>query len=101
MLKEYKSKKIMLTILEQRWKQYEKLIDIIKKMCLNAIKYKISNESVQDYVGHLYQILDKIENFKQLHIFIYNLLDDNDLYNNVVKFYEIIGDKSKCVLLFR
>jgi hypothetical protein len=101
MLKESESKKIMLMIFELKWKQYQKLIDIIKKLCLNAIKYKISNESVQNYVKNLYQILDKIDNFKQLHTFIYRLLDDKELYDNVVKFYEIIGDRSKCVILFR
>lgn len=101
MLKEPESKKIMLTIFEKNWKQYEKLIDIIQKLCLNVNKHKLSNKSVQKYVDELYKVLNKIHNFKQLHKFIYKLLEERVLYNRVVKFYEILSDKSKCVLLFK
>jgi hypothetical protein len=101
MLKEPESKKIMLTIFEKNWKQYEKLIDIIQKLCLNVNKHKLSNKSVQKYVDDLYKVLNKIHNYKQLHKFIYKLLEERVLYNRVVKFYEILSDKSKCVLLFK
>ena len=101
MLKEAESKKIMLTIFEKNWKQYEKLIDIIKKLCLNVNKHKLSNKSVQKYVDELYKVLNKIHNFKQLHTFIYKLLEERVLYNRVVKFYEILSNRSKCVLLFK
>jgi len=101
MLKEGESKKIMLTIFEKNWKQYEKLIDIIQKLCLNVNKHKLSNKSVQKYVDELYKVLNKIHNYKQLHKFIYKLLEERVLYNRVVKFYEILSDKSKCVLLFK
>lgn len=101
MLKNPESKKVMLVIIETKWKQYEKLIDIIKKLCLNIIDHKLSNKSVQDYVKKLYKSLNKIQTYKQLHKFIYKLLDEKQLYERVVKFYEILSDRSKCVLLFR
>lgn len=101
MLKEAESKKIMLTIFEKNWKQYEKLIDIIQKLCLNVNKHKLSNKSVQKYVDELYKVLNKIHNYKQLHKFIYKLLEERVLYNRVVKFYEILSNRSKCVLLFK
>jgi len=101
MLKEGESKKIMLTIFEKNWKQYEKLIDIIQKLCLNVNKHKLSNKSVQKYVDELYKVLNKIHNYKQLHKFIYKLLEERVLYNRVVKFYEILSNRSECVLLFK
>ncbi len=101
MLKNPESKKIMLTIFEKNWKQYEKLIDIIQKLCLNIINHKLSNKSVQKYVDDLYEVLNRIHNFRQLHTFFYKLLEERTLYNKVVKFYEILSNRSKCVLLFK
>ena len=101
MLKKDDSKKVMLIILKKNWLQYKKLIEIIKKICLNIINNKLSNVLLQTYANNLYIVLNKIKNYKKLNNFIYKLLNERILYNRIIKFYEILSNKSKCILLFK
>ncbi len=100
-LKEPQNKIALLIVFKQNWSQYHKLIKIIKDICLRIIKYQLSNIMIQKFTIKLYKSLDKIKSPIDLHKFIYQLLNDKNLYHKVIQFYGLLSDRTKCIILLR
>ena len=88
-------------VLPMYWDEVVILLHILKTLAMRIVNEKLSNKNIQDYSANLYQVLNKIDSPNKLYDFIYKLIDEKSLYNRLVKFYEILTDKTQCMKLFK
>ena len=101
LLKKKDSKKALLNIIEMKWSEYNKLLKIIMTVCERIVAYKLGHKVFQTYTNKLLKKLNKINTPKEMHKFIYEILNDKNFYHKLIKFYEILSNKSKCMMLLR
>lgn len=100
LLKNPLGKMYVSSVIHQDWKNYKKLVNILKNLTKNLKKYKMTND-MHNFVIYLESGLKKVKKPDDLVILFYKILDRKDLYTMEKKMLKILKDKDKCMEYFK